>query len=83
MLIYTVELKKLISNTIFYFYLKVTCKFVFVFAGGRYVVMVSLHNRLGGHVMRWSNLKGQYWGGASLPTTHDGNFYNTEIKVDV
>lgn len=52
-----------------------------VYTGGRYVLMVSLYNRLGGHVMRWSNLKGQQWGGATLPMNHDGHFYNTEIKV--
>ena len=48
---------------------------------GRYVLMVSLYNRLGGHVMRWSNLKGQQWGGTTLPINHDGHFYNAEIKV--
>ncbi|XP_013405388.1 uncharacterized protein LOC106170172 [Lingula anatina] len=49
---------------------------------GRYVLMVSLYNRLGGIVMRWSNLKGQQWGGATLPTHHDGNFYNAELKLE-
>ena len=43
--------------------------------------MVSLYNRLGGHVMHWSKLNGQQWGGATLPVTHDGNYYNSEIKV--
>ncbi|ELU07382.1 hypothetical protein CAPTEDRAFT_226170 [Capitella teleta] len=50
--------------------------------GGRYVLMVSLYNRLGGNVMRWSNLKGQNWAGATLPLPHDGHFYNTEMKID-
>ena len=49
--------------------------------GGRYVLMVSLYNRLSGHVLRWSKLRGQMWGGATLPVTHDGQFYNVEIKV--
>ncbi|KAK2169280.1 hypothetical protein NP493_1197g00020 [Ridgeia piscesae] len=49
---------------------------------GRYVLITSLHDRLGGHVMRWSRLKGQQWGGATLPICHDGHFYNTEIKLD-
>ncbi|XP_041361349.1 uncharacterized protein LOC121377431 [Gigantopelta aegis] len=49
---------------------------------GRYVMMVSLHNRLGGHVMRWSKLKGQQWGGATLPVFHEGNFSNVEMKID-
>ncbi|XP_076438172.1 uncharacterized protein LOC143277267 isoform X2 [Babylonia areolata] len=50
--------------------------------GGRYVLMVSLYNRLGGHVMRWSKLKGQQWGGATLPLFHEGNFHNVEMKMD-
>lgn len=49
---------------------------------GRYVTVVSLYNRLGGHVMRWSKLKGQQWGGATLPMFHEGNFHNVEMKVD-
>ncbi len=52
-----------------------------VFVDGRYVLMVSMYNRLGGHVLQWSNMKGQRWGGTTLTITHDGNFYNTEIKV--
>lgn len=43
--------------------------------------MVSLYDRLGGHVLKWSNLKGQQWGGATLPLHHDGEFFNIEIKV--
>ena len=31
--------------------------------------------------MRWSNLKGQQWGGATLPMRHDGHFYNMEMQV--
>ncbi|XP_035825164.1 uncharacterized protein LOC101851493 [Aplysia californica] len=49
---------------------------------GRYVLMVSLYNRIGGHAMRWSKLKGQQWGCATLPLFHEGNFYNTEMKLD-
>ena len=45
------------------------------------MLITSLHDRLGGHVMRWSRLKGQQWGGATLPIHHDGHYYNTEIKV--
>ena len=47
----------------------------------RYLLLVSLHDRLGGHVLRWSKLKGQEWGAATMPTKHRGNFYDTEIKV--
>ncbi|XP_074656241.1 uncharacterized protein LOC141909627 [Tubulanus polymorphus] len=50
--------------------------------GGRYVIVTSLYDRLGGHVLKWSNLKGQKWGGSTLPTNHDGHFYNTEIRID-
>jgi len=49
---------------------------------GEYVLMVSLYSRLGGHVMKWSNLRGQQWGAATLPLWHDGEFYNTELKID-
>ncbi|KAK7489378.1 hypothetical protein BaRGS_00019322 [Batillaria attramentaria] len=49
---------------------------------GRFVLIVSLYNRLGGHVMRWSKLRGQQWGGATLPLYHEGNFHNVEMKVD-
>ncbi|KAK6182267.1 hypothetical protein SNE40_009987 [Patella caerulea] len=49
---------------------------------GRYVMMVSIYNRLGGHTMRWSKLKGQKWGGATLPMFHEGNFHNIELKID-
>ena len=52
-----------------------------VFSVGRYVLMASLYDRLGGHVMKWSNLKGQQWGGATLPLFHEGEFYNIEVKV--
>ena len=53
------------------------------YLGGRYVLMVSMYDRLGGHVMRWSNLKGQQWGGTTLPITHEGHFYNAEIKASM
>lgn len=45
--------------------------------------MVSLYDRLGGHVLKWSNLKGQQWGGATLPLQHDGEFFNIEIKASL
>ncbi|XP_067936655.1 uncharacterized protein [Watersipora subatra] len=49
---------------------------------GRYVMIVSLYNRLGGHVMQWSQVDGQQWGGATLPVIHEGKFYNSEIKIN-
>ncbi|XP_067943495.1 uncharacterized protein [Watersipora subatra] len=50
--------------------------------GGRYVLMVSLYNRVGGSAMRWSKLKGQQWGGATLPIMHNGNYYNFEMAIN-
>uniref|UniRef100_H2XRF8 Uncharacterized protein n=1 Tax=Ciona intestinalis TaxID=7719 RepID=H2XRF8_CIOIN len=49
---------------------------------GRYVVMISLYDRLGGHVLRWSRRLGQQWGGATLPVYHDGHYSNTEIHLE-
>ena len=46
------------------------------------MLMVSLFSRLGGHVMKWSNLRGQQWGAATLPLFHDGEYYNIELKVN-
>ncbi|KAF6026991.1 OFCC1 [Bugula neritina] len=48
---------------------------------GRYVMRVSLFNRLGGHVMHWSQLPEQRWGGETLPIIHEGRFYNSEMKI--
>ena len=55
----------------------------FCISEGRYVVMVSLYDRLGGNILRWSKMKGQHWGGATLPIHHDGSFYNIEMKVSL
>ena len=33
--------------------------------------------------MRWSKLKGQMWGGATLTMLHEGHYYNTDMKVGV
>ncbi|XP_041465232.1 uncharacterized protein LOC121415911 isoform X1 [Lytechinus variegatus] len=49
---------------------------------GRFILMTSLYDRLGGHVLRWSNLRGQEWSGSTLPLNHDGHFYNVEITID-
>ena len=45
--------------------------------------MATLYSRLGGHVMKWSNLKGQQWGGSTLPINHDGEFFNIELQVSL
>ena len=47
----------------------------------RYLLLVSLYDRLGGHVLRWSKLKGQQWGAATMPVQHQGHYYNAEMKV--
>lgn len=48
---------------------------------GQYSLMVSLYDRLGGHLLRWSKLRGQEWGGATLPVAHGGRFTDVEIAV--
>ncbi len=42
---------------------------------------MSLFDRLGGHVLRWSKLESQQWAASTVPVQHDGRYYNTEIKV--
>uniref|UniRef100_A0A8C3H9L1 Uncharacterized protein n=1 Tax=Chrysemys picta bellii TaxID=8478 RepID=A0A8C3H9L1_CHRPI len=49
---------------------------------GRYTLKVSLLSRLGGSVLKWSELKEQQWAGMTLPISHDGNFYDVEICFD-
>ena len=44
-------------------------------------MMVSLYDRLGGNILRWSEMKGQHWGGATAPIHHEGGFHNVELKV--
>ena len=54
-----------------------------MFLGGRYIMMVSLYNHLGGNILRWSKLKAQRWGGTTLPIRHEGNFFNYEMTVSL
>ena len=77
--IWDVHVIRNIDSSSFCFQLKLF--FFSITPGGRYVLMVSLYNRLGGHNMRWSKLKGQTWGAATLPINHDGRYYNVEMKV--
>ncbi|XP_035751798.1 orofacial cleft 1 candidate gene 1 protein [Egretta garzetta] len=46
---------------------------------GHYTLKVSVLSRLGGGLLEWPKLKEQPWSGTTLPVSHDGNFYNTEI----
>jgi len=49
---------------------------------GRYSVMVSLYDQLGGHPLKWSKLRGQQWSGSTLPVFHNGQFNCQEMTVD-
>ena len=49
---------------------------------GRYAIMVSLYDRLGGHPMQWSTLDGARWGAATIPVAHSGKYFNSELKID-
>ena len=49
---------------------------------GRYAIMVSLYDRLGGHPMQWSTLEGARWGAATIPVAHSGKYFNSELKID-
>jgi len=49
---------------------------------GRYVLLATLYDRLGGHIMRWSRMQGQEWNGATLPTAHEGTYKDVELKFD-
>nr|XP_047928044.1 uncharacterized protein LOC106034898 isoform X4 [Anser cygnoides] len=46
---------------------------------GHYTLKVSVLNRLGGRLLQWPKLKEQPWVRTTLPVSHDGNFYNTDI----
>ena len=81
---FSISLENSFCAMFYIIYLKVfisSLPLFFFFLAGRYVLMASLYDRLGGHVMKWSNLKGQQWGGATLPLFHEGEFYNIEVKV--
>lgn len=49
---------------------------------GRYAIVVSLQDRLGGRLLRWSSLRGQEWGAATLPVSHNGRHNTADIKID-
>ena len=49
---------------------------------GKYAIMVSLYDRLGGHPMQWSKLESKRWGNATLPVAHTGKFFSSEMKID-
>uniref|UniRef100_A0A8C3GGX7 Orofacial cleft 1 candidate gene 1 protein n=1 Tax=Cairina moschata TaxID=8855 RepID=A0A8C3GGX7_CAIMO len=46
---------------------------------GHYTLKVSILNRLGGRLLQWPKLKEQPWVRTTVPVSHDGSFYNTEI----
>ena len=49
---------------------------------GKFVVVVSQYNTLGGSPMRWSNLRGHEWAGATHPVKHGGHFGDVEMRFD-
>ena len=49
---------------------------------GRYALMVSLYDRLGGHPLQWSKLESKRWGNATLPVAHTGKYFTSELKID-
>eukprot|EP00163_Fabomonas_tropica_P004964 TRINITY_DN1442_c0_g1_i3.p1 TRINITY_DN1442_c0_g1~~TRINITY_DN1442_c0_g1_i3.p1 ORF type:complete len:1066 (+),score=331.44 TRINITY_DN1442_c0_g1_i3:1132-4329(+) len=49
---------------------------------GRYVLVVSLYDRLGGNELRWSNLHKQSYDGSTVPVRHSGAFHAQEIKFN-
>lgn len=51
-------------------------------AAGRLVIAVSMYDRLGGHIMRWSRLQGQEWCGTTLPFHHQARFFSVETDVE-
>eukprot|EP00055_Hartaetosiga_balthica_P017070 m.111621 g.111621 ORF g.111621 m.111621 type:complete len:1086 (-) comp9241_c0_seq1:71-3328(-) len=48
---------------------------------GKFVISVTMYDRLGGGLMQWSSTKGSMWCGATTPFGHSGNF--TKIITDV
>eukprot|EP01028_Stygiella_incarcerata_P006001 TRINITY_DN24702_c1_g1_i1.p1 TRINITY_DN24702_c1_g1~~TRINITY_DN24702_c1_g1_i1.p1 ORF type:complete len:1211 (+),score=372.92 TRINITY_DN24702_c1_g1_i1:122-3754(+) len=47
---------------------------------GKYVMLVSLYDRLGGVPMKFSNLGGLRWKGASNSVMHDGRFFDVNLE---
>jgi len=48
---------------------------------GKYVIIASLYDKLGGHALRWHKLHGQEWKGASVPIEHDGHATSVEANI--
>ncbi|XP_057255220.1 uncharacterized protein LOC130593815 [Pezoporus wallicus] len=49
---------------------------------GHYTLKVSVLSRLGGGLLEWPKMKEQPQARTTLPVSHDGNFYNTEIYFE-
>eukprot|EP01147_Barroeca_monosierra_P007714 gene7714-611_t len=49
---------------------------------GRLVIAVSMYDRVGGSLMRWSRLSGQEWCGSTLPFKHTAEFFSIETTID-
>ncbi len=49
---------------------------------GRYVMVVSLYDRLCGSELRWSQLKGQAYNCSTLPVIHEGRYHDAELRFN-
>ncbi|XP_062473644.1 uncharacterized protein LOC134163109 [Pezoporus occidentalis] len=49
---------------------------------GHYTLKVSVLSRLGGGLLEWPKMKEQPQARTTLPVSHDGNFYSTEIYFE-
>lgn len=49
---------------------------------GQYSMVVSLQDRLGGRLLRWSALRGQEWGAATLPVFHNGRYGDSNLHIN-
>uniref|UniRef100_A0A8B9KNI5 Uncharacterized protein n=2 Tax=Astyanax mexicanus TaxID=7994 RepID=A0A8B9KNI5_ASTMX len=49
---------------------------------GLYSVSVSLHSRLGGPALHWTQLKGQQWSSTTEPVEHKGRFCDIDLQLN-
>ena len=56
---------------------------MYIYYSQVHLTMVSLYDHLGGNILHGSKMKGQHWGGATLPTHHDESFYDMEMKFNI
>lgn len=49
---------------------------------GKYVMLVSIYDRLAGSVLRYSKLQGAKWAGATNSVHHGGQFFDSNLVFD-